>query len=62
MAKVRKPQTLVLYVELEDNCGAVLAKRKVEVPVTIDKELDENAVRQLFDEFVKTALPTSLTI
>lgn len=62
MAKVRKPQTLVLYVELEDNCGAVLAKRKVEVPVTIDKELDEAAVRQIFDEFVKTALPTGLTI
>jgi hypothetical protein len=62
MAKVRKPQTLVLYVELEDNCGAVLAKRKVEVPVTIDKELDEAAVRQIFDEFVKTALPTKLTL
>ena len=53
---------LVLYVELEDNCGAVLAKRKVEVPVTLDKELDEAAVRQIFDEFVKTALPTNLTI
>lgn len=62
MAKARKPKTLVLYVELEDNCGAVLAKRKVEVPVTIEHELDDNSIKQVFDEFVRTALPTDLKI
>lgn len=33
MSKERKPTQVVMYIELEDNVGAVLAKRKIVVPV-----------------------------
>lgn len=40
MSKERQPKQIVMYVELEDNVGAVLAKRKIEVPVNPDVDFD----------------------
>ena len=41
MSKERKAKQVVLYVELEDNVGAVLAKRKLEVPVQPEVDFDK---------------------
>lgn len=43
----RKPKTVVMLVELEDNCGAVLAKAKVEIPVSFDTPLSGNEAENL---------------
>jgi hypothetical protein len=60
----RKPKQIVLYIELEDNVGAVLAKRKVEVPVEFTKldMMDDATVRKMFDEFCDTQLPEKLNL
>jgi hypothetical protein len=62
MSKDRKPQTIVLYAELEDNCGQILAKKRIEIPVVLSEPLDDGAVQRLFDEFCKTALPAKLSV
>jgi len=64
MGKERKPQTVVAYLELEDNCGAILAKTKVEIPVLLEKEdaPDDATVRRLFDEFVRREMPSQLRL
>jgi hypothetical protein len=61
--KERKPKTVVMLIELEDNCGAVLAKAKVEVPVDrdIDADLTDAYVAGKFREFV-AKLPTKVKI
>lgn len=41
MSKERKAKQLVMYIELEDNVGFVLAKRKVEIPVPPDAEFEK---------------------
>lgn len=61
MAKPRKPKTLVLYAELEDNVGAILAKSRVEIPVIIETDLTEAQIRQVFEQ-VAAALPPSLKV
>jgi len=61
--KERKPKTIVMLIELEDNCGAVLSKAKVEVPVDrdIDVDLTDAHVAQRFREFV-AKLPSKVKI
>jgi hypothetical protein len=66
--KDRKPRTIVMLIELEDNCGAVLAKAKKEIAVELNNdrpqgvpELDEVAVRGIFADFV-TKLPNKIKI
>jgi hypothetical protein len=66
--KERKPKTIVMLIELEDNCGAVLAKAKKEIAVEINTdrphgvpELDELSVRGLFADFV-AKLPAKVKI
>ena len=53
--KDRKPRTIVMLIELEDNCGAVLAKKKIEIPVKMGKPglPDEPTARRLFDEWTQ---------
>ncbi len=59
----RKPKQVVLYIELEDNVGAVLAKRKVEVPIEFTElDVDDATVRKLFDVFCDTQLPEKLNL
>jgi hypothetical protein len=41
MSKERKPKQIVAYLELEDNVGAVLSKRKIEIPVEQAEEFDK---------------------
>jgi len=61
--KERKPKTVVMLIELEDNCGAVLGKAKVEVPVErdIDVDLTDSYVAARFREFV-AKLPAKVKI
>jgi hypothetical protein len=50
MSKERRAKQVVVYVELEDNVGAVLLKRKVEIPVQPDVNFEkvvENIVKSL---------------
>jgi hypothetical protein len=60
----RGPKQVVLYIELEDNCGAVLAKRKVEIPVEYTKldMLDDATIKKMFDKFVDNELPEKLNL
>jgi hypothetical protein len=60
----RRPKQVVLYIELEDNVGAVLAKRKVEVPVEFTKldMLDDATIKKMFDEFVDREMPEKLNL
>lgn len=52
-----------MYIELEDNVGAVLAKRKVEVPIEFTElDVDDATVRKLFDVFCDTQLPEKLNL
>ena len=41
MSKERQPKQIVAYLELEDNVGAILAKRKLEIPVTQAEDFDK---------------------
>lgn len=51
MSKERKAKQIVLYVQLEDNVGAVIAKRKVEIPV--EPEIDfEQAIQDITKSFL----------
>jgi|HubBroStandDraft_1064217.scaffolds.fasta_scaffold165684_5 hypothetical protein len=51
--KERKPAVVQVYLELEDNCGAVIAKKRVEVPVTFAAKglPDEPTIIRLFEEW-----------
>ena len=55
MAKERQPKQIVMYLELEDNVGAVLAKKKVEVPVNPDVDFDS-----LVQTITQTAVVTGI--
>lgn len=41
MSKERKPVQAVFVIELEDNVGAVLAKRKIVVPVSTVEDFND---------------------
>ena len=58
----RGPKQVVMYIELEDNCGAVLAKRKVEIPVECTNldTIEDATVKKIFDDFVDRELPEKL--
>jgi hypothetical protein len=60
--KERKPATVQVYLELEDNCGAVIAKKKIEVPVKIlGKDVpDEATARAAFIEWAKSLQAANL--
>lgn len=63
MSKERKPQSIILYVELEDNVGQILAKKQVVVPISLNgKTLDESAIQTFFNKFVESGLPTKLEL
>jgi hypothetical protein len=49
MAEERKPKQVVAYLELEDNVGAILKKRKIEIPVGSAEDFDK-IVRSLLQE------------
>ena len=61
--KVRGPKTVQVYVELEDNCGAILSKAKLEIPVEIDGDLtDQKKLDAAFKEFLGTQFPTRFKV
>jgi hypothetical protein len=60
--KERKPQTIVMYIELEDNCGAILAKTKKEVIIeTGGTDIDDPSLKDKFIDFVD-GLPGKLSL
>jgi len=55
--KERKPSTIVLYIELEDNVGYVLGKRRLEIPLSSDNipaDADDTEIKKRFTGFVDT--------
>lgn len=58
MARERKPQLITLLLELEDNCGAVLAKAKKQIRV---KSVTMEAAQEEFKKFVD-GLPDELEL
>lgn len=53
----RKPQQVVLYIELEDNVGRILGKRKLEIPLSGDNipaDANDSEIAQRFSVFVDT--------
>jgi hypothetical protein len=61
--KVRGPKTVVVYIELEDNCGAILQKAKLEIPVEIEGDLsDPKRLDAAFREFLGKHFPTRFVV
>jgi len=57
--KERKPTTVQVYLELEDNCGAILSKKRLEIPVEIEGDFtDPKVVDVAFREFLAKHFPT----
>lgn len=59
MAHQRKPQQVVLYIELEDNVGQILGKIKKEVVVTAPVGMPDHELAAEFQKFVDS-LPTTV--
>lgn len=59
--KERKPKTIVLTIEMEDNCGAILAKTKKEIVIEAETDIDDPALRGKFDDFVHS-LPGKVSL
>jgi hypothetical protein len=60
--KERKAKTVQVYLELEDNCGAILSKKKLEIPVVVDVNLDPKELEARFNEFLATKFPTKFEV
>jgi len=60
--KERKPTTVQVYLELEDNCGAILSKGKLEIPVEIKGEMSPKELDDAFKTFLKSMFPTRFSI
>jgi hypothetical protein len=61
----RKPKTVVAVITLEDNVGSVLAKTKLEIPVTIineNQDFTEQYVREFIRSFAEKHLPTAVEL
>jgi hypothetical protein len=53
--KERKPHQVVLYIELEDNVGYILGKRRLEIPLSTDNipaDADDSEISARFKDFV----------
>lgn len=60
--KERKPKTVVAVINLEDNCGAVLAKAKLEIPVEVSGELSPAQIETAFRTFLNEHFPTRFKV
>jgi hypothetical protein len=62
--KERKAQKIVIMAELEDNCGAVVAKGKIEIPIEGNALLDghEHKIVDEFREFLRSKFPVGLKL
>ncbi len=61
--KTRGPKTVVVYIELEDNCGAILQKSKLEIPVEIEGDMsDPKKLDAAFKEFLSKHFPTRFVV
>lgn len=52
----RKPSTIVMYIELEDNVGYVLGKKRVEIPLKGDEipgDVSDAEIAAKFNTFVE---------
>lgn len=48
-----------VYLELEDNCGAILSKKRLEIPVEVQGDFnDPKAVDAAFQAFLNKHFPT----
>jgi len=55
MSKERRPAQVVLYIELEDNVGQILGKRRLEIPLSGDNipaDADDSEIAKRFAGFV----------
>jgi hypothetical protein len=53
--KERKPKTIVMYIELEDNVGYILGKRRLEIPLSgdeIPEDTNDSDIAKRFSVFV----------
>jgi hypothetical protein len=60
--KERKPSKLVVTAELEDNCGAVLVKGKLRIPVEAGGEMTFAEVDAAFRKFLGERFPAKFEV